>query len=951
MKGRSLLLALFTLAFALSCENSEPTGPRVPNGLSKSVSDGAHGDNRDFFFLPPLFKLKKQDPNFELGKFNATLQPTLKVVICELVAETPSAQNPLALPKDGTACGATVKTFGPGNGDVQQVDLPARRREIPKEFHVDVWWKGPHGPTDGFYYVLWDTQQPGLSLNKFYRIKVFNVGTSSDLLLGFADVDPRAKGGPKWKYSRTGDVIEMVDKVKLPIPFRVETGALCTTENCTQVTVPNDNPNGDFTVVTIDNGGGSIAGARFPDGWLPEGGPQSVVVTITELPSQESDDGSRTRTTPCHVGLPFQQFNMCFTYTTTPELDTDENGDQFARDVTVAVCYALEGTGDEREKFAQLYASDVGEPPRALPEVSDQGILGAGARDCTASEVSGLESSNPLTRLANTGWRKVKGGLSQLFGVKTAYAVDKGLGGIVKGFSNIGPALTAEIEAFPQAVPEPAITPLTLEDGKATARVRIVGSHSHAPDPSQGAPDGINDVPVTFTIVGASGNISRVDANEDLTQITLSTSTFFTPSASEDAGIASVIWTPPTVAGVYTLKATGPTRDTVTFTATVDSGETGAEFPIANSAANEMFGGTARGAINYLVAVQGTNAAGQSTVGAQLVAPTGVLVGSPILVPGRVGDPARIAFDGERYLMVWGDHTGQGADFEKPIFGQFVSGSGALSGNPFTIANGTTSDGGVVGIAFSGGTYFVAYALGTGAPGTGTFTTYGRLVSTAGELGPELTLSTATKQGFNGVASGTGGFLTVYTHGPSAKGRFVSTTGIPGAEFTIHTVSESDALEPLTTATYNGTNYLVTFAHRVGERRTTDAYAQLVTPAGGLLGGRITIAADPESDETAIGAVRNGSTFLVSYLNDFSVVGGASVRARFVSSAGAPSSSAITLATSQSGKSPVGGVVDFSGTKYFLVIMRGVPNATEPDVLELWTQTDLHGAFLTIPLP
>jgi hypothetical protein len=184
------------------------------------------------------------------------------------------------------------------------------------------------------------------------------------------------------------------------------------------------------------------------------------------------------------------------------------------------------------------------------------------------------------------------------------------------------------------------------------------------------------------------------------------------------------------------------------------------------------------------------------------------------------------------------------------------------------------------------------------------------------------------------------------------KGRFVSTTGVPGAEFTIATVPASDGIEPVVTVASNGTNYLVTFAHRVGAARITDAYAQLVTPAGALLGGRITIAADPASDEFAIGSVvGSGGNFLVSYVKDFSVAGQASVRARFVSGTGATLGSAVTLATAQIGKSLVGGVVHFDGARYFLVIMRGVPNATEPDVLELWTQTDLYGAFPAIPLP
>ena len=53
-----------------------------------------------------------------------------------------------------------------------------------------------------------------------YRIKVFIAG-APDVLLGIADVDPMANLS-QWRFTLTGDVIQLIDNVMFPIPFRVE---------------------------------------------------------------------------------------------------------------------------------------------------------------------------------------------------------------------------------------------------------------------------------------------------------------------------------------------------------------------------------------------------------------------------------------------------------------------------------------------------------------------------------------------------------------------------------------------------------------------------------------------------------------------------------------------------------------------------------------------------------
>jgi hypothetical protein len=540
MKGRGLL-ALAVLSLALACEGSQSTGPTGPSDPSKIIQDGAHsGGNKDFFFLPPMVPLPLHNPNFELGKFNNALRPSLRIEICELDGLHLDSNG---VPTGQTACAAGVplkKTFPAGTVNV--VNLPLRENG---------WWSLFGLPADGFYYVLWDTRQSNLNVNKFYRISVFVQGKPD--ALGVADVDPMSSLR-QWRSVVTGDVIQMVDDVMLPITFRVERGALCETGQCNSATITNNSPTGSQSI-TVDAGGGSITGATFPNGWLPSGSqcaptnpcPQSVVVTINEVNTPGS--GLPGESTVCHPALnpKLQQFRGCFNFSTYPKLQSfNDAGDQFAQPVTVAVCYELEGSTDPRRDFAELYASGPNEPPHPLDDISE-GVLVV-SKDCARPAVIGYRGSNPLLQLASSGWQKLKGGLDQAFGVKTAHAVDLGLGGIVKGFSNISPVLSANIAAT-------SSTELSLDPGATThSTVRISGSHHHADH----AQTGIAGLQVTFAAPSGALSAATATTNAD--------------------GSASVDWTMPDPAlpgtYTYTLTADGPALGgPVTFTATVDRKE------------------------------------------------------------------------------------------------------------------------------------------------------------------------------------------------------------------------------------------------------------------------------------------------------------------------------------------------------------------------------------------
>jgi hypothetical protein len=324
-----------------------------------------------------------------------------------------------------------------------------------------------------------------------------------------------------------------------------------------------------FQVVTVDGGAGAIAGVKFPNGWLPANGPQNVVVTIAQVDLGTTDPVTGAETTPCHVNLPLQQFGGCFRFTTTPALQPiNEAGDQFAVPVTVAVCYVLYGTGDPREKFAEMYSSGLNEPAHALEDASDVGLLAANARNCsTSTEIITDASSSRLTRFAHATWRSMKSGAGKLFGVKTAYAIDLGLGGLTKGFSNVGPALNATIEPINNSHFD------VIGGGIVHPLVRIVGSNHH--DGQHQNSTGLAGLPVTWAVTGSGGTILGVDdEGPGVTQLTTNTNVFpIDPeSPTSGGGYSAVDWTVPSTPGDYTLTASGaafggPVSFTVTVTA------------------------------------------------------------------------------------------------------------------------------------------------------------------------------------------------------------------------------------------------------------------------------------------------------------------------------------------------------------------------------------------------
>ncbi|MBK5275658.1 MAG: hypothetical protein JJE30_11475 [Desulfuromonadales bacterium] len=394
---------------------------------------------------------------------------------------------------------------------------------------------------------------------------------------------------------------------------------------------------------------------------------------------------------------------------------------------------------------------------------------------------------------------------------------------------------------------------------------------------------------------------------------------------------------------------------------------TAAEFPIAATSGREMSRGAAFDGTNYLVGIQGDQNASNS-ITAQLVSgSTGSLVGSPISI-GRTGGMSSVAFDGTNYLMIWPDDALYPNDI---LYGQRISKTGQLVGSAFIIGQlGTKGRGRII---FDGANYFAVWD--TRGSSSDASDIYGQFISPSGSLlGAAISVSTAPHgQREPAVAFDGTNILVVWGDGRNQSacytdtqgthcfesdvyGQFVtksapSTAGsLTGNNFLIN-ASSLPRDNPLALA-FDGTNYFV-----VIEEETTlpnacqasgckwDIYGQLVTKSGIPTGSIITIS-NTSPDHKFQNVIWNGTKYLVTWTENWGTPT-TGVKGGYFDTSGAPIGSALNLfSTENNGRQPWFAIPHVNGTKYFMIVNRGVPG-TDPFNVNAYTSQDVLGAFIT----
>ncbi len=291
-------------------------------------------------------------------------------------------------------------------------------------------------------------------------------------------------------------------------------------------------------------------------------------------------------------------------------------------------------------------------------------------------------------------------------------------------------------------------------------------------------------------------------------------------------------------------------------------------FPIATAGAamGFSFDGT-----NYLVGIE-NHGTTPTTIAAQMLNASGTQMGS-LISTGRSGLATAVAFDGTNHLLIWeDDELGDlnGATGWK-IYGQFIDRAGVKVGSPFAITTAGIWFDGMRPMAFGGGKYLVTYTrLINPALGDTSDNRYigGRIVNPDGSMGSEFRISTGNGQASDVAFDGTN-FFVVWTEDQfdqEIRGRFVSTSGVPGSEISVN-ASTAPSDNPKTVA-FDGTNYLVAWNDEVSGAGTYtwDTFAQLISPAGAKVGGVITVT-NEAGPQIPSSVAFDGSNYLVTWVD------------------------------------------------------------------------------------
>jgi hypothetical protein len=375
---RATLVSFAAASLLCACHGDRPVAPKPP-GISADIVDGrpGSGGNAHFFFLPPLVQPMWPPPPFP-GVFNPNLTPEAEV--CVLVLDPTTGVG---------SCTQTVQTFPTLTAPVIDPAHLFDRIQVSPQLQA--------------YFAFWNSASAPAS--RYYRVTVRHPFTT--LPLGFADVQVVGSFFELQQVWQAGKFAPLLRGAPLVIAFRIEQGALGSSclKDCGEQVVTNNGG----TVVTASG----VAGARFPQGWLPSGVTQ-VVVKIDRVTL------SPTGIATC-IPLELPQVEGCYRFTTSPVVTGP-----FAKDVTVGICHVV-GT-PAHDAAMQLYSFEEPEGgTRRLPNVPAPFV------SCTGF-ASVAPPAGGLRNFASQLFRQIEAVVAPT----SAFAGHLGTGGLLCCFSRVG---------------------------------------------------------------------------------------------------------------------------------------------------------------------------------------------------------------------------------------------------------------------------------------------------------------------------------------------------------------------------------------------------------------------------------------------------------------------------------------------------------------------------------
>ncbi len=172
---------MVVLALVAGCTDREsPTSPIAPRAASRTISDGAHGANPNFLWLPPTVGVEPA----QTGPFDNAALEQLAVEVCQLNAA-------------GACAGELVER------------MTSTGTPVPQRIQLDA--------HDEFYSVNWMTGRSHVDAGQFYRARVLRNG----LELGALDVQV-VKNTPAMSSVNTQLYVGVVNGQQLELRFRIQ---------------------------------------------------------------------------------------------------------------------------------------------------------------------------------------------------------------------------------------------------------------------------------------------------------------------------------------------------------------------------------------------------------------------------------------------------------------------------------------------------------------------------------------------------------------------------------------------------------------------------------------------------------------------------------------------------------------------------------------------------------
>lgn len=344
------------------------------------------------------------------------------------------------------------------------------------------------------------------------------------------------------------------------------------------------------------------------------------------------------------------------------------------------------------------------------------------------------------------------------------------------------------------------------------------------------------------------------------------------------------------------------------------------EIPIAEADDEEFSVGATFGAGMFFVPYQVSRGNGPIGVGARFMTQAGVLSGAPVSISKDAspwcGESApQASFDGTNFLLV-----SACAGASSKVQAQLVSPSGSLVGSAIDVGSPAKD----AGVAFDGTNYFVVWST------TFSANTYGQLVSPAGSLvGGSIPVSVGSgSRGEPAAAFGAGKYLVVWHddqrlrngYDYDIKGATVSTSGVVGPEFFINQGDHPSDMRPWVTS--SGSNFVVAWANQVGgaPKGNWNISAAIVSSTGGVV-SRFPVTSDPATSQSYPGGVWDGSNYELAY-NDALGSSTATLRHQAFSSEGVLMAAEKVYASAVSGKAPFRGAGVLGGGRILTVVGR-----------------------------